>query len=36
MRERFVFAGKVAIVTTCALMISVKAIEAVRMIAGWL
>ena len=36
MRSRLIFAGKVALVATCALMVGVKVAEAVRMIAGWL
>ncbi len=34
MRSRLIFAGQVAIVATCALMVGVKVAEEVRMIAG--
>ena len=36
MRERLIFAGEVAIVAACALVVGVKVAEAVRMIAEWL
>ena len=36
MRSRLIFAGQVAIVATCALMVGVKVADAVRMIAGWI
>ena len=36
MRSRLIFAGQVAIVATCALMVGGKVADAVRMIAGWL
>lgn len=36
MRERLIFAGQVAIVAACALVIGVKVAEALRMIAEWL
>ena len=36
MRSRLIFAGQVAIVATCALMVGVKVGEAVRMIVEWL
>ena len=36
MRSRLIFAGHVALVATCALMVGVKVAEVVRMIAGWL
>ena len=35
MRSRLIFAGQVALVATCALMVGVKAAEAVRMIVEW-
>lgn len=35
MKERLVFAGQVLIVSTCALMIGVKVVEAVKLIVGW-
>ena len=36
MKLRLIFAGQVAIVATCALMVGVKVSEAVRMIVEWL
>ena len=36
MRSRLIFAGQVALVATCALMVRVKVAEAVRMIVEWL
>ena len=36
MRSRLIFAGHVAIVATCALMVGVKVAEAVRMIVEWM
>ena len=36
MRSRLIFAGQVAIVAACALVIGVKVAEVVRMIAGLL
>lgn len=36
MRSRLIFAGQVAIVATCALMVGVEVAEAVRMIVEWL
>ena len=36
MRSRLIFAGQVAIVTACALMVGVKVAEAVRMIVEWM
>ena len=36
MRSRLIFAGQVALVAACALMIGVKVAEAVRMISGWM
>jgi len=36
MRKRLIFAGQVAIVAACALLLGVKVAEALRMIAEWL
>ena len=36
MRARLIFAGKVSLVATCALMIGVKVAEAVRMVTEWM
>ena len=36
MRSSMIFAGQVAIVATCALMVGVKVAEAIRMIVEWL
>lgn len=36
MRSRLIFAAQVSIVATCALVLGVKVVEAIRMIAGWI
>jgi len=36
MRSRLIFAGQVALVATCALMVGVKVAEAIEMIVEWL
>ena len=36
MRSRLIFAGQVAIVATCALMVGVKVAEAIEMIVEWM
>ena len=36
MKDRLIFAGQVFIVATCALMIGVKVVEAVKLILGWM